>query len=213
MPNGFYSFMVNAVANYQDHLQPEERETRAGTYLRAYPARFYLWGSRTLSTGEVIRPGQMVGLLHFDRKLPYPDPNDTLLVHTRKMYRRLKECMESLATICQNNDPVLEGIEHFYGLSHWAGPLLERLGFDVFEIRNPIRRWFQNEYAKIYASRFAYHDTSWQGLNEWQVSERNFSGVREAFIPRTKLIELHISKPVQDSPELPLSLQGADSQN
>ena len=184
---------LDMTVNYQNFFHSGD-EIVAGSHIRAYPAKFYLWGSRQLSTGERVHPGDMVGMFHFDRRLPFPDPQTSLATHTIRTFERFKDSLGGLARVCESDHPLLEGLNVFYFVSHWSGPLMERMGFDIFEIKNPIRQWLHNEYSKRWTAQFGYHDPSWKGFEEWKKAVENSKGVREAFISRQKLIALHGSQ-------------------
>lgn len=143
---------------------------------------------RALSDGFLLRPGHRIGRIHIIDNLPILGMNDNLLGATREIYRSTVLSLTQLAELCQNDDRKLSRIKAFYGISHLAGPLAERLGFDVFDIRSETIRKAHHIAGYVLAHKVGGYNT------EWNRTKGNFKSPKEAIISRNKLVDLYGKK-------------------
>ncbi len=144
--------------------------------------------------GEVLKPGDKIGIISVTRNLNKMQENDNLIAKTRELYRSTELSLTELAKLCEENDPRLKDINFFRGQSHLAGPLAERLGFDIYEIANPFERFSTKLAGKLIVKGHV-------GKNvEWKKFEVNYNDPKEAIISRKKLIELYGSGNPIDNP-------------
>lgn len=142
------------------------------------------FASKELSDGEIVRPGDRIGEIDFVKDVPKLGKDANLFVFTRYLYNSAQKSLRELAELCAENDPSVDGIKAFHGTSHLVGPLAKRLGFDIYEIANPIKRAVYKKWGKAIAKNVAGESLMWQ---EYQ---KNFKPPREAYISRSKLVEL-----------------------
>jgi hypothetical protein len=163
-------------------------EINVGEHMTVSVEVFRDFAHKELSDGSILRPGQKIGKIDFLRKLPTLKEGDNLLSFTKQLFRSGEQSLRELAELCEKNDPRLGDVEFFWGISHLAGPLAKRLGFDVFDIANPIKRLGYKALGKGIAYSIAKKN------KHWQMFEKNFKAPHEAVISRGKLIELYGSK-------------------
>lgn len=161
-----------------------------GEHMDVIMGRFRSIKNKELSDGSVVKPGSKVGVIHFTRNLPIMDKQSNV-AFSRQLFRSGEESLNNLAGLCEANDPRLEGVEFFYGWSHLAGPIAKRLGFDVFDIANPIRR-LGPKFVNTFLAGGLKDTPTFQRINYI------FKTPREAFISRQKLVELYGSTTKQD---------------
>ena len=155
-----------------------------GEHMDIQVLRFKWPKEKQLSDGTTIKPGSKIGVIHFDRNLPTADEKESERGFSRKLYESGKNSLEELAFLCEANDPRLAGIEGFYGLSHIAGPLAKRLGFDIFETSDPLKLIFAQVLGKRLVGKVVNNNPNWQKL------AKNYKSPKEAFISRQKLVAL-----------------------
>lgn len=139
-----------------------------------------------MSDGQEVRPGQRVGELHFTRNIEPLAKDTDVISYARMLYRSGEKSLEELAVKCEQNDPAFEDINVFYGVSHIAGPLAKRLGFDIFRITNPV-----NRFLATYLAKKGMEDEFTGNSQQWELFKRNFKSPNFAYISRQKLIELY----------------------
>lgn len=149
----------------------------------------------SLSDGTTVSNEDIVGQMHFYRNLPQLR-NNNIIAYTRDLYESASESLKSLARRCQKEDPRLSGVTAFYGESHIAGPLAKRLGFDIYDINNPLYKLFV-----YYGSKNVVDDTTKESRS-YRAWKENFKPPRQAYISRAKLVELFGEKPKEPVPEL-----------
>ena len=128
---------------------------------------------------------QKIGEIHFDRNIPFIKRNEAVVGFVRTLFSSFQEELTELAFLCRENDKRLKRVQSFFGLSHIAGPLARRLGFDVSAIRNPLTRYEVTASNKQLISEIvSYHPS-------WTMFEKNFKPAQRAYISRNKLVQLY----------------------
>ncbi len=154
-----------------------------GNHMSIHPSGYHAFKERELSDGAIIHPGQKLGVIDLLRNIPILDSDTKLLTATRHLYNSVSQDLHELAFLCQSNDPRLNGVEAFYGISHFAGYLAERLGFDSFKLRNPLKRLFPKVIEKQMVKEHAGENKDWK-----KIKNKN-KDIYEAFISRQKLVD------------------------
>lgn len=155
-----------------------------GDHLLMQHARYRWPTKKVLSDGAIVRPGEKYGALHFTHNLPVLQPEDNLTVFTRNLYQSAENSLRELAVLCENDAPMVRDIEVFGGISHVAGSLATRAGFDLFTL-DPATKLLAMLQSEDYLVRGV------RKHNEWKRSRKNFKAPRRAFISKTKLIQLY----------------------
>lgn len=136
-----------------------------------------------ISDNTNLKTGEIVGNIDFINKLPRMESDTNLVGFVRYLFQSAKDSLQELADHCRENDPRLEGVRNFVGVSHLAGPLAERLGFSTFEITDKK----EAEGLKYWALRRA---RAVAGKNEeWKKYGDNFKSPRIAVISREDLLK------------------------
>ena len=100
-----------------------------------------------------------------------------------------KSSLENLAAWCEANDPLLEGINVFYGVSSLAaGPQAKKLGFEIHEIENPLKKAIMKHVGKTIIRRMSGANSGWHQYKKTQRVPK------EAYISREKLVSLYGSR-------------------
>jgi hypothetical protein len=176
---------AGALASFEDAYLATRTKIKLGEHMSVRIGHYRHIAGRELSDGNVVSGGAKVGVIDFMRNMPTLDKHDNLISLTRDLFDSAQTSLIELAKLCNSEDPRLEDINTFYGVSHLAGPLAVRLGFDVFDIRNPIDRSMYKMLGKGIVTTIAKKNSSWQRLKS------NFKDPREAFISRQRLINLY----------------------
>lgn len=163
----------------------ELEELAVGEHMEVIIRRYRSSRQKHLSDGTIIRPGDKVGEIHFSNDIPELQENENMIGFARRLFVSARESMQHLAQLCQDNYYQTDGVVAFLGQSHIAGPLAKRLGFDIFEIRNPITRLISTELSYVTAKESAYRNPTWQQFRT------NFKSAKEAIISRDKLVQTH----------------------
>ncbi len=142
-----------------------------------------------LLDGTMIQPKQPIGILDFDTSLPFMEDDGNVVAYTRNLYRSGIDSLQTLARLAQNDDTRLEGVTTFFGVSHLAGPLAERLGFETHDIKNPVSRFIVSKIGEKIVELNSSNNQNWQEM------KANMKPAREAFISRKRLVEIYGSKP------------------
>ena len=193
---GFWTSGIAALLE-EDVVKAIKDKVNVGNHMSIHLGHYRTPFGKELSDETVVRPGQKIGIIDILRNLPSLEKDENLLAITKKLYRESEADLRELAKMCQDNNPSLEGVEVFYGVSHLAGPLAKRLGFDVFDIANPLKRTGVTLTGKLIAAGYGWKN------KQWREYQSKFKSAREAFISRKKLIELYGEKnPEEDQPQI-----------
>jgi hypothetical protein len=104
--------------------------------------------SRPLSDGTTMTPGDKVGIIDFARGIPFKNEHESIFSYTKNLIRTADVSFIELAEMCETDDPRLSDVNFFGGRSHLAGPIAKRMGFDVFDVANPLHRYFEARRGK-----------------------------------------------------------------
>lgn len=121
------------------------------------------------------RLGEIFILRNLDNVLN--DDKKSSLKRKIDFFKNIKSDFKKLAETCEKNSS-LKKIDYFYGYSHLAGPLAKRFGFNVYEIKKPLKKWWTTLQSSISA----------KNLDGWKV-KRNYKPAMLAVISRKKLLE------------------------
>lgn len=173
-----------------------------GSYGELHVEPYRAVRSRTLSDGTIMKPGDKVGIMDFAHGILSKAEEESLFSYTKKLIRSAELSFIELAQLCEVDDPRLAGVSVFGGRSHLAGPVAKRMGFDVFDIANPLHSHFETWRGKKRVQRqVSYYkkpdDTgSIEAVvdQKWKEMEKNFKDPRDAYISRQKLLELYGSQ-------------------
>lgn len=146
--------------------------------------------TKELSDGTIVKPGQRIGTIDIVRDLKVLKSDDNLISAVKELYGDTEEDLKELAALCMNNDPKLKDVEVFRGISHLAGPLAKKLGFDVKDIKNPIVKMYATLSGKIIVKQYAKNNEVWNNI-PGKTPRNKFKSAREAYISRKKLVELY----------------------
>jgi hypothetical protein len=86
-------------------------------------------------------PGRSANI-HISRDLPPVTDHTSALGYARYLFDSSQTSLHELAKLTRRNDPRLDGVEFFQGISHLAGPLAKRLGFEVYDLKPSAERIF-----------------------------------------------------------------------
>jgi hypothetical protein len=140
-----------------------------------------------LPNGEELGKNDIVGRIDFIRNIPQMDKETPLVGFVRALFKSADSSLNELAKLCRDNDPRLKDIQYFYGISHLAGPLAEKLGFTTIELQDEEERKEQTKVAFRIAKMKA-------GKNdEWKKFTGNFKEPKIAVISRKELLEAYSS--------------------
>lgn len=165
-------------------FKEEAERLDIGTHLSICRTRYRGVSKKVLSDGTVIAPGQMGGRLDLVRNIPQLGEEDNLVAATRSLYDEALFDLKILAYECMHNE-FLEEISFFYGYSHLVRSSARKLGFDVFDIRNPLKQAFHTHLSKQVVEKRNKENKTWQAF------KGNFKPAKEAFISRDKLVSLY----------------------
>jgi len=163
----------------------------AGKHMRVFEQIFYDLQTRNLSDGYTVHPGDRVGMLTLDKDVPIMKPEENTAVFARKLIKETENCLKELAIKCEKQDPALDGINAFFGLSLLAtGPLAKKFGFNSFNIEDPFRKAWAH-----YKSHDIAKDVA--GKNDmWERAQKQPREVQEVYISRSELVRLFGSNTV-----------------
>ncbi len=162
----------------------EKNKLDIGTHLSVCRARYRGVSKKVLSDGIVIAPGQMGGRLDLVRNIPQLGEEANLVAASRSLYNEVLLDLKILAYECKHNE-FLEEISFFYGYSHLVRSLARKLGFNVFDIKNPLKQAFYTHLNKQIVEKRNKENKAWQAF------KGNFKPAKEAFISRDKLVSLY----------------------
>ena len=160
------------------------RELEVGDHMRIFPERHIRVKSLKLSDSTIVSPGELVGRIHFDNNIKKLDSTTSMVTYTRELYRSGHASLTTLAKMCQEEKPVLDDINVFWGRSHLVGNFTKNLGFDTFPVKNPIARKITKRDAKGVVEKAVGKHA------EWKSYQKNMREPKDAYISRKKLIAI-----------------------
>lgn len=130
-----------------------------------------------------IWPNDPLAELNYHKSLPRIMPDEGLMSYSRNLLDQTKRSLTALALLCRNNDPRLDGVTEFEGVSHLVGSTAKKLGFDVSEIPN---RWEKTAIELI--STYIAIEEGWRNKQRRRFF-RKLVEVKVAHISRQRLME------------------------
>jgi hypothetical protein len=135
-----------------------------------------------LVDGTIIIPDMPVGRIDIVRNFDRLSKNTNMIGFMRELMESSITSLKELASLCKKNDPKLDGIEVFAGVSHLAR-IAGKFGFTTFKIADPHRRAEATDVSK----RVAEHVSG--GTDAWNDIKQNYKPAQVAFISRKALID------------------------
>lgn len=135
-----------------------------------------------LPDGTTVIPDMPVGRIDIVRGFDRLSEDTNMIGFMRKLMESSVASLKDLATLCKRNDPRLEGIEVFAGVSHLAR-IAGKFGFTTFEISDPHRRAQATDVSKTVAEHVS------GGARAWNEVKQNYKPAQVAFISITALVE------------------------
>jgi len=164
------------------------KKVNVGEHMSIHVGHFRNPLSKELEDHTIIKAVKKIGIIDIERNLPKLSEKESLVGITRMLFRETESDLKELALMCKAGDPRLEGLDIFHGVSHLAGPLAKRLGFDVYDIANPVERVASSLIGRLISSDVGAKN------EEWRKYQSKFKSAREAYISRSKLIRLYSDK-------------------
>lgn len=142
---------IGLVRKAVDVVEGKLRTTEIGRYMKVSVSSWQGLPVGGISGSEsLLMPGDKIGRLDFNnsdlKDIAASDPDPVSFA--RFMYEDAILALRELATRCMEGDPMLDGVNYFYGISRFISPVLEKRGFKVSDLHNPFSRIFHTLLAE-----------------------------------------------------------------
>jgi hypothetical protein len=141
---------------------------------------------KKLSDGVVVTPGDLVGEIELKLDNLPLDHNGGVVIYGRALFRSITQSLGELAKLCEVNDPLLEGVVGFHGISHLAGPLAGKMGFDVFLVSDISEFFAHTVFANMIVRQHAGKNTDWRKFKP------HIRIPKEVYISRNSLVSRYV---------------------
>lgn len=178
-------YSLGIVVSFQEIKEMLSNRINIGDHMEVYATKFRSPLNKKLEDGTTIYPGDEVGMLDITRDIPTLGKSDNLITVTKQLFFGVEKDLAELAKVCQQDNSPFKNISVFVGISHLSNQWGKRLGFDVFEISDPLEKLLVNLNGIIMSSRGNFSN------KEFRKHLLNFKSAKEAYISKQRLIELY----------------------